>query len=191
MLAITYTIMGGTVLLLMFGGTVERMLEVASWLMIAYIFTFLLAVNICFVPWSHTWNTLGGFFRFGYIPQDVDLVLLASLAATAGSGGIGNLAISNWVRDKGFGMGAKVGAIPSVFGSTHITLSHVGKVFPMTPENLGRWRIWWKYVVVDQVWLWAVGCFLGMFLNVNLATTLVPTGSEIADNQIGVSKPNN
>ena len=187
LLAITYGIMLATVCLLMFGGTVERMLEIASWGMIAYIFGFLIFVNLAFVPWAHTWRTFLGFFQFGYRPPDLDMLLLASLAATAGSGGIGNIAISNWVRDKGFGMGAVVGAIPSAIGTTHkVTLSHIGKVFTINDENLGRWKAWWKYVVADQVWLWAVGCFLGMFLNVNLATAIVPGGTPLTDSQVGV-----
>jgi small neutral amino acid transporter SnatA (MarC family) len=76
-----------------------------------------------------------------------------------------------------------VSAIPSAFGSHKLKLSPTGKVFPLTPENLKRWRIWWKYVVVDQVWLWAVGCFVGMFLNINLATAIIAAGTDIA--QIG------
>ena len=60
----------------------------------------------------------------------IDWKLLGALAATAGSGGLGNLTVTNWVRDKGFGMGAKVGAIPSAVGGQQIQLSHVGMVFP-------------------------------------------------------------
>ncbi len=170
---ITYGIILLGVLILMFGGTIERILEYASWAMIAYIFVFLLAVNLYFVPWSHTRSVLVGFARFGYLPHGIDWLILASLAATAGSGGIGNLAITNWIRDKGLGMGGRVGAIPSAVGGRKIELSHVGKVFPVNAENLSRWRTWWKYVVVDQVWLWGLGCFLGMFLNVNLATAII------------------
>jgi len=56
----------------------------------------------------------------------------------------------------------------------------VGKVFPVNSDDLRRWNIWWKYVVADQVWLWAVGCFMGMFLNVNLATAIAPPGENIS-----------
>ena len=178
-LFITYGVILFTVALLMFGGTIERMLEIASWGMIIYIFVFLILVNILFVPWRHSWSTFSGFFQFGYIPKDMDWLLLASLATTAGSGGIGNLAITNWIRDKGMGMGGKVGAIPSAFGGQHITLSHVGKVFPLTDENRSRWKTWWKYVVADQVWLWGLGCFIGMYLNVNLASAIVPPGTDM------------
>ena len=169
-----------TVVILMFGGTIERMLERASWAMIVFIFLFLIIVNLLFVPLSTWGSTLVSFLKFGSVPAGIDLVLLATLAATAGSGGIGNLAISNWVRDKGFGMGGKVGAIPSAFGGRQITLSKVGKVFPIDKENMSRWRVWWKYVDLDQKWLWGLGCFVGMYLNVNLAAAIIPVGTDLS-----------
>ena len=61
----------------------------------------------------------------------------------------------------------------------HTKLSPTGMVFPVTGENLSRWGTWWKYVHVDQVVIWATMCFVGLFLNVNLATSLVPTGTSM------------
>ncbi|MEX0714358.1 MAG: Nramp family divalent metal transporter [Pirellulales bacterium] len=185
LLYLTYGVIVLSLFILLFGGTIERMLEYASWAMIVYIFGFLLVINLFFVPFDHWLETLKGFGRFGYVAPGTDLMLLAALAATAGSGGVGNLAISNWVRDKGMGMGGKVGAIASAFGSKQIQLSHVGKVFEITPVNMARWKQWWKYVVVDQVWLWALGCFVGMFLNVNMATAIIPAGTNMTGIESG------
>ena len=178
---LTYLVMAVTLLILMSGGTVERTLERASWAMIAMIFAFLFTANLLFVPAAHWLATFQGFFQFGYWPPGIDIVLLTTLAATAGSGGIGNIAISNWARDKGFGMGAAVGAIPGALGGRHISLSHVGKVFEINSENLRRWRVWTRYVLLDQVVLWAGGCFIGMYLNVNLATAIAPPGANLSD----------
>jgi hypothetical protein len=72
-----------------------------------------------------------------------------------------------------------VGAIPSAVGGHQIRLSHVGKVFPATAGNLGRFREWMRYVHVDQVCVWGFFCFLGMYLNVNLATAIVPAGTDL------------
>lgn len=167
------------VLILLFGGTIERMLERFAWTMLFIVFSFLLFVNIAFVPFSHWWITFTGFFKFSGLVAPVDWALIGALAATAGSGGLGNLTITNWVRDKGFGMGAKVGAIPSAIGGHEILLSHVGKVFPINDENLRRWKEWMRYVHADQIWVWAVCCFAGMYLNVNLATYVVPHGTDM------------
>ena len=43
-------------------------------------------------------------------------------------------------------------------------LSHLGKVFDVDAENLRRWRGWWRYILTDQVFVWAPGCFMGMAL---------------------------
>ena len=92
------------------------------------------------------------------------IALLGAFAGYAGGGGLGNSTYSNYVRDKGWGVGSQVGAIPSAIGGRNITLSHVGKVFAMTPENLKRWKGWWKYIITDQVLIWGPGCVMGMAL---------------------------
>lgn len=176
---LTYAIIIITVCILLSGKTIERMLEYFSWIMIAFIFSFLIIVNVLFVPLDHWMKTLTGFFQFGSLPADVDVLLLAAFAATAGSGGVGNLVITNWYRDKGFGMGGKVGAITSAFSHSEMQLSPVGKVFPITEDNLRNWNSWWKYVSADQIWLWGVGCLVGMFLNVNLATAVIPENTNM------------
>jgi hypothetical protein len=76
-------------------------------------------------------------------------------------------------------MGSHVGAIPSAVGGHAVQLSPVGTVFPATPSNVARWREWWRYVHIDQIWVWGLFCFVGMFLNVNLATAIVPRGTDL------------
>lgn len=165
--------------ILSFGGTIEKMLERVSYFMMAFVFLYLLAVNVIFIPLAHWWTTLKGFFQFAAITANMDWTLMGALAATAGSGGIGNLTVTSWVRDKGMGMARYVGAIPSAIGGMELKLSHEGKVFPITPENLRRWKIWQRYVHADQLWLWGLFAFIGMFLNVNLATGVIPHGTQL------------
>lgn len=191
-LIFTYLTIALGVALLCFGGTIELMLERVSWVMIVYIFLFLTLANIMFVPWSHWGTVFVGFFPLHNVAgvlngsisltdwiSTTDLLLLGTLAATAGAGGIGNLTISNWFRDKGMGMGSLVGSIGTAVGSEHHTVAGTGVVFPITSENMRRWNTWWTYAKADQIWLWALGCFVGMFLNVNLATALIPPGTNM------------
>lgn len=188
-LGVIYAVMFIAVGILLSGKSIERVLEKASWGMILFIFGFLVVVNVLYVPADHWRQTAAGFVSFGYLPEDFSFwtaaTLIGALAATSGSGGIGNLVISNWMRDKGFGMGAKVGAISGLFGESEVRLSRVGVVFPVTEQNLRHWRQWWKYVRADQIWLWAMGCFVGMFLNVNLATAIMPEGLELSGDAVG------
>ncbi|NWG14660.1 MAG: Nramp family divalent metal transporter, partial [Acidobacteria bacterium] len=179
-------LLGAIILILCFGGTIERMLECFAWIMLAVIFSFLLFVNLVFVPLEHSWRTFAGFFQFTGFTAPIDWALIGALAATAGSGGLGNLTVTNWVRDKGFGMGSLVGAIPSAIGGLKIDLSPVGKIFEVTHDSLVCWRQWMRYVLADQVCVWGLFCFAGMYLNVNLATSVAPPGSSLEGLAAGV-----
>jgi len=106
---------------------------------------------------------LGFWWRHGRLP-DVDWSLLAAFAAIAGAGGLSNALFSNYARDKGWGMGAKVGAIPSAIGGRSITLSHVGMVFPITPTSLKHWKGWFRHIVRDQVAVWMLCSVVGLAL---------------------------
>jgi hypothetical protein len=173
------------VLLLVSGKSIERLLEKLSWGMILFIFTFLIIVNVLCVSPQVWWETTWGFVRVQELPQEVNLVMLALFAATAGSGGLGNLTISNWFRDKGFGMGAHVGGIAGALSTEEHSLKEVGVTCPVTPENTRRWRTWWRYAVIDQQLLWGGGCLLGMFLNVNLAAGIMPRDVEVSGYAVG------
>jgi hypothetical protein len=74
-------------------------------------------------------------------------------------------------------MGNHVGAIPSAIGGRNVTLSHLGKVFPLTAENMRRWSGWWLYILVDQVFIWAPGCFVGMALPALMSLRFAPHSS--------------
>jgi hypothetical protein len=182
---ISYAVLAVAVVLLLSGRSVERTLERLSWAMIVFIFLFLLVANALFVPLEVWGRTAAGFLAPRALPDGVDILLLAVFAATAGSGGLGNLAISNWTRDKGLGMGAWVGSIGGVLSDDKTALAPVGRVFPPTPDNLRRWSVWWKYCLFDQTALWALGCAIGMFLNVNLALAIVPENAEITGYSVG------
>ena len=106
---------------------------------------------------------------FGYVREhgrlpSLDWAIIAAFAAIAGAGGLSNTLFSNYARDKGWGMGALVGAIPSAIGGRQITLSHAGKVFSVNDESLARWRGWMKHIRRDQVVIWMLCSFLGMAL---------------------------
>lgn len=172
-------------LILVSGKSIEHVLERASWAMIVFIFVFLLGVNVFCVPGAVWADTMRGFLTPAPLPQGIDFALLGLFAATAGSGGLGNLAISNWFRDKGFGMGSRVGSISGALSEEQSSLSPVGYVCEPTPENSRRWRTWWAYARLDQQLLWGLGCFFGMFFNVNLAKAIVPVDAEVSGYAVG------
>jgi hypothetical protein len=115
---------------------------------------------------------------------EVDLTLIAmiaGLAAIAGNGGLTNTPISNFTRDQGWGMGDKVGAIPSVVGGHGITLSHVGCVFPVNSETLPRWKRWVRHITRDQVFVWMGACLIGVSLPSILSVEFLKRGTDATD----------
>jgi hypothetical protein len=93
----------------------------------------------------------------------LDWPLLAALSAIAGAGMLTNALFSNYARDKGWGMGAQTGAIPSAIGGHRIALSHVGKVFRVNDQSLVEWRGWFRHIMRDQM-IWMTCSFIGMAL---------------------------
>lgn len=177
LLWISFGVVAFAVIMLLSGKSVEKVLERLSWGMVIFIFVFLIIANILFVPAEIWKRTALGFLVPHGLPADADFMLLAAFAATAGSGGLGNLAISNLSRDKGLGMGAWMGSFGGLMADENSKLATIGRVFLPSADNLRRWAIWWKYSLLDQSVLWAGGCVLGMFLNVNLALAIVPPGT--------------
>jgi hypothetical protein len=113
------------------------------------------------------------------------IAMIAGLAAIAGNGGLTNTPISNFTRDQGWGMGAKVGAIPSVVGGHGITLSHVGCVFQVNDKTLPVWRRWVRHISRDQLIVWLGACLLGVSLPSILSVEFLPRGTEASDWTLG------
>ena len=171
--------------IVLFGGKIYNALEKVQLFMVVWIIGYLVIIDLFMVPPRVWWIVIKGFFSFGSFPQpsedgeEIDWLLLGAFAAYAGSGGLGNVSITNYVRDKGLGMSSLVGAIPSIIGGQQVTLSHLGKVFRITPENLQNFREWWKYNRFEQYYIWVIGCFIGMALPAMLTIAFVPTGQAI------------
>ena len=165
--------------ILIFGKTVERTLERVCWTLMSVVFTFLIVVNLAFIPASVWWSTLKGFVFIGPFPDSVDWSLIGAFAAYAGAGGITNLMLSNWARDRGYGMGSTVGAIGGAVRGDPARLSPTGKIFPINKKSLADWKLWMGYVRAEQFGIWCLFCLLGMFLTVNTAVGTIPAGTDI------------
>jgi hypothetical protein len=117
--------------------------------------------------------------HFQFVPAGADFFLLGAFAAYAGGGGVANLTLSNWARDKGYGMSSTVGFIPAAVGGKKVSLAHSGATFKPDQANMERWKGWWRLVRVDQWGVYFTGAILGMALPALLYVTFVPAGSEI------------
>ncbi|MBI4482418.1 MAG: Nramp family divalent metal transporter [Acidobacteria bacterium] len=171
--------------LLTVGGKIERTLEYVNWFFITWILSYLLLLNVLYVSWNDWVRGVGGFLSFGSVPEGGDWFLLGAFAAYSGAGGAINATISNWFRDKGFGMGSRVGYISALVGGRKVALSPTGTVFPVTETNVGCWKRWWRFVAIDQYVLWGMGALVGMLLPALLALRFLPHGSDIRGLAVG------
>jgi hypothetical protein len=172
--------------ILTFGRRIERTLEYLNWIMVSVIIGGLGILAVLFVPLP-TWGAaVAGFAgydvqrgSFEFLPAGADFFLLGAFAAYCGGGGVANLTLTNWARDKGYGMSSIVGFIPAAVGGKKVALAHTGSTFTPNASSLERWRGWWRIVRVDQWGVYFIGAILGMVLPALLYVTFVPAGSDI------------
>lgn len=170
-----YATFGVCVVILTVGRKIERNLEYAMWILMAAVFGYLLVVDLTMVSGA-SWGAIArGFVSFGALPSGGDWLLLGGFAAYSGLGGMSNAFITNWMRDKGFGMGATVGYIPAATGAP-VALSPHGNVFLVDDRSQARWAQWFRYVNVDQWVIFAVGSIGGMLLTTLMAYEFVTPG---------------
>ena len=171
---------------LLFGRRIERTLELLNWVLVACILGSFLVLALIFVP-AETWlAAVSGFAgydaansRFDLLPEGVDFILLGALIGYAGGGGVANITLANWARDKGYGMSERTGYIPAAVGGKRVHLAHTGFTFHPTAEAMQRWRGWWRIVRADQWGVFFLGAALGIVLPALLYVTFLPRGEDI------------
>jgi hypothetical protein len=176
----------GCVLILLVGRRIERTLEILNWVLVGAILTMLTVLAVIFVAPDMWLRGLAGFVgfdpvtsEFRFIPEGADFFLLGALAGFSGAGGLINVTLSNWARDKGYGMSAHSGYIPAAIGGERTELAHTGAIFVPNEESMRRWRGWWRIVRADQWGIFFIGALLGMLLPAILYVTFVPAGTDI------------
>ncbi|HZI79203.1 MAG TPA: Nramp family divalent metal transporter [Vicinamibacterales bacterium] len=113
----------------------------------------LVVLGVIFAIEPASWRALpAGFARIGTFPEGLSVALLFGAIAFAGSGGAQNLVQSNWIRDKGFGMGQYVPRLVSpITGAPEAKeVTATSYTFEPTPANMDRWTRWWRFANVEQ-----------------------------------------
>jgi hypothetical protein len=174
------------VVILLVGRRIERTLEVLNWILVVAILGGFLALAILLVGPETWFAAVAGFAgfdtsrdTFSFIPEGADFFLIGAFAAYSGAGGVINIMLSNWARDKGYGMARHAGYIPAAVGGHRVSLAHAGFRFTPDAASLERWRGWWRVVRADQWGVYFTGALLGMALPALLYVTFLPAGTDI------------
>jgi len=125
-------------------------LERVEFVKVAMVLVFVVVAAV-FAISAEAWRELPRAVTSPEIPVELGFALILSALVFAGAGGGQNLCQSNWIRDKGFGMGAYVPRLVSpVTGHEEAAPALGGYAFEPTEENLSRWRRWWKLANTEQ-----------------------------------------
>ncbi|TDD83875.1 hypothetical protein E1202_24520 [Saccharopolyspora karakumensis] len=153
-------------LILTLAPAVYTALERAEMLKVAAI-VLLIAIGALFVIGAETWQALPTVVtEAGFPAAELGFAVLMGALAFAGAGGGQNLVQSNWIRDKGFGMGHYVPKIVSPLTGQAEARGQAGFIFPATDENLDRWKAWWRFANKEQLMTFVAITFLSiMFMS--------------------------
>jgi hypothetical protein len=113
---------------------------------------------------------------------ELGFATLMGALAFAGAGGGQNPVQSNWIRDKGLGMGHYVPRIVSPLTGEPEARGRVGYVFVPTKENLDNWRSWWRFANREQLWTFVLISFVSIVFMSLLAYATVFGNPEVENN---------
>jgi hypothetical protein len=121
---------------------------------------FFLVVVVVFVISLATWGAgaRATVTEFGRIPDGISFTLLLSAIGAAGAGGVHNLVLSNWIRDKRYGMGAHVPRLVSPVTGQIEAAGTDRYSFP--PESQDRWTVWWRRANIEHLVTFVAVCFV-------------------------------
>ena len=147
-------------------------LERAQMLKVAAVLTLFLIAAI-FAIGAQGWANAPQIVTQPRIPTELGFALLLGALAFAGAGGGQNLCQSNWIRDKGFGMGIHVPRLASPVTGKPVAARSTGYIFEPNQENMQRWRGWWRFANIEQLTTFVAITFITIFFTSLLAYATV------------------
>ncbi|MPZ82188.1 MAG: hypothetical protein GEV28_18025 [Actinophytocola sp.] len=170
-------------LILTLAPVVYVVLERAEMLKVAAVLV-LLIVGAFVAISAKAWGDVPQIVTQASVPTELGFALLLGALAFAGAGGGQNLVQSNWIRDKGFGMGRYVPRIKSPVTGKPEAAPSTGFIFEPTDEHMGRWRSWWRFANREQLYTFVLITFVSILFTSLLAYSTV-YGRDDLPNGIG------
>ncbi|HEV3504940.1 MAG TPA: Nramp family divalent metal transporter [Actinomycetes bacterium] len=130
---------------------VYTVVERVEFFKVGLVILFMVVVIVAAVT-AEAWGALpDAVTGFGRLPEGLPLALVLPALAFAGAGGGQNLVQSNWMRDKGYGMGVHIPRLASPVTGEPEAAPGTGYTFRENEENLARWRGWWNVANKEQL----------------------------------------
>jgi len=160
---------------------VYRTLEGAEFFKVGLTIVFLAIAIVAGIKASAWGDLRHNVTNFGTLPTgSVAVATLLAGLVFAGAGGANNLVQSNWIREKGFGMGAHIPRIESPITGEPEPQPATGSMVRQDEENIGRFNRWFRVASKEQlVSFWAI-CIASIVVFSVLAYSTV-YGKNISD----------
>lgn len=140
------------------GIKIERTLEVLCWFTVILVTVLLIIAAVIGTPAKAWADVCTGIFTPGFpIGVGLDWFVVTAAAAYIPAGFGFNLMLASYARDKGWGMGSRVGFISAVIGGKKVKISAEEAPFTVDEENLRRWKGWLRVLRIDS---WIVMSFV-------------------------------
>ncbi|MBA2714017.1 MAG: Nramp family divalent metal transporter [Rubrobacteraceae bacterium] len=105
--------------------------------------------------------------------SEIGVTAIFGAVVFAGAGGCNNLVQSNYIRDKGMGMGQRIPKIVSPITGDEEAAPSIGYMFPTDEDNMRRWKGWWKVANQEQILtFYILGLLTLIGLSVLVSSTL-------------------
>jgi len=154
--------------IVLFGKKISRTMEIANWIMVAFILFSVVSLVVLLVPAEFSASAFAAMVTPAAPPSGTTATDLGALAGfTATASGV-NYFIISYYRDKGYGMGHRVGYIAALVGGKQEKLLASGLTFPADAKNTAIWKRWFKYLLIDQWGVFFTGAIVGMMMPVIL-----------------------
>ena len=154
---------------------IYQTVEKIQFVLVGIVATFM-AVALIFATNASTWAGIftqapAGAANFPSALSQLGIATLLGAIAFAGAGGANNLTQSNYIRDKGMGMGARIPRLVSPITGEEVAAPSLGYMMKTDEENMRRWRGWWKVANREQLLtFYAIGLITLIGLSVVVAS---------------------
>jgi hypothetical protein len=181
---LTFVLLAGVLGLTLAFRRITRGLELVNGALITFEVGFLLIIAVAVVPWDVWWEGIRGFLVPDRPPKGVTATTLGGLVGFSALAAGLNWFFLNHYRDKGYGMGHRVGFIAGARGEQQ-AVKDCGFTFPDDERNAAVWRRWMHFVHLDMWGIFLTGAMVGMLLptivmrHLTLVSGTKPTDSNI------------
>ncbi|MGH9040668.1 MAG: Nramp family divalent metal transporter [Acidimicrobiia bacterium] len=142
---------------------ITRGLELVNGSLISIQIIFLIVIAVAVVPLEVWWEGIRGFVTPARPPKGVTASAIGGLVGfTALAAGL-NWFFLNHYRDKGYGMGHRVGFLAGMRGEQE-PVRDCGFIFPDDERNASVWRRWMRFLYLDMWGIFLTGALVGMYL---------------------------